>query len=154
MSLFFSFFFLTHLYKQYHNTWFQIMSSYPPPPAPLPHSSLHPFCAPVNVCISSICVRVCMRMCVCVQVWVWGVRNTVSWLYDYSLWGFTAYIFVPLAQSGVFTLAGEIQPYRNDCYCYYHLHRIPWTNNFFFLKVCHGSNDRCCYYYCIASKTN
>ena len=62
-----------HLYKQYHNKWFQILSSC----LPLPPWCLIIFflfahaCMHMHTCLCALCVCVC----VCVCVWVRCVRN-------------------------------------------------------------------------------
>ena len=74
-----------HLYRQYHNKWFQILSSCLQKGreynetwgrGSLPHVSLYSLlflcahaCMHMHTCLCALCV------CMCVYVWVWCVRN-------------------------------------------------------------------------------
>ena len=80
-----------HLYKQYHNKWFQILSScLPPPPSCLIIFSLFlPMhaCICIHACVHCVCVCVCMSGCD-----VWGTY-TILWQDNYHFWGFNVHIF-------------------------------------------------------------
>ena len=94
-----------HLYRQYHNKWFQILSSCLQKGreynetwgrGSLPHVSLYSllFCVPMHACI---CIHACVHcVCVCVSMSgcdVWGTY-TMLWLYNYHFWGFSCTHFL------------------------------------------------------------
>ena len=124
----------THLYKQYHNKWFQILSSYlppftPPPPPPLyPPSLFVTFLLCSSVCVCVCCVCVCMCMCMCVRACVGGCGVWEIQHCDYILisWGFNVHISVDLVKRSVLTLDGVTRCHKNDRYYCHKLDEKMW----------------------------